>query len=84
MQHISNNVGSIRLERIKQDTMKKAEKSRIETIALCCDIPKLNNLWWIWLLSGKNGLLPILIRWMNTLTTSIQGTNNGPNAKKNG
>ena len=29
MQHISSNVGSIRLERIRQEVMKKAEKSRV-------------------------------------------------------
>ena len=84
MQHISSNVGSIRLERIRQEVIKKAEKSRIVTMALCCDMPRLNNLWWIWLLSGRNGLLPILMRWMKTLTTSIHGTSNGPNARKNG
>ena len=84
MQHKSNNVGSILLDRIRHETMKKAENNKITTMVLCCDMPRLSSLWWIWLLSGKNGLLPILIRWMNTLTTSMQGTNNGPNAKKNG
>ena len=47
-------------------------------------MPMASSLWWMWVLSGRNGLLWRRMRPMNTLTTSRQGINSGQKATING
>lgn len=56
----------------------------IMTIVMRGDNPNAISLWWMWVLSGRKGLLWRRILPKNTRTTSKQGTMSGANAIING
>ena len=69
------------LEHIMFRTLNMADSVTIEIMAGRCCMPIANSLWWMWLLSGRNGFCFFFNRCMKTRITSKHGIISGATAE---